>query len=203
MPEILVQFDEPFVFGRWERFVARVCGRDAGGKWEGWIEFIPYLGGDVFRTRRETEQLSRSDLKYWAAGLSRSMIQERLYLLVSRRRDHVGKPPRSYNSPLRGDEGKLIERHSVDEGDYFVYGDPMDLIMEGEEILRDYLGSLGAAELVSYSVMYDLPPLDPFDDEVSFEEALINQIVEAARNYAAQRLPPLPESTGFLKVLPS
>ena len=39
------------------------------GEWHGWIEFQPTGGGARVRTGRETTQISRGALEYWATGL--------------------------------------------------------------------------------------------------------------------------------------
>jgi len=39
------------------------------GSWHGWIEFHPDSSGPVLVTGRETTQVSRGALHYWAGGL--------------------------------------------------------------------------------------------------------------------------------------
>ena len=39
------------------------------GGWHAWIEFHPTAGGTPVRTGRETSQVSRGALEYWATGL--------------------------------------------------------------------------------------------------------------------------------------
>lgn len=71
MAEVLVQFDTTVAGSDGQGHVARVCGREAeDGRWEGWIEFEPQDGGSVLRTPRETTQPNRTDLHYWATGLT-------------------------------------------------------------------------------------------------------------------------------------
>ena len=43
--------------------------QQADGTWHGWIEFHPAGGGASIRTGRETTQISRGALEYWAGGL--------------------------------------------------------------------------------------------------------------------------------------
>ena len=51
-------------------WVARACGRiREDGLWEGWIEF-ERNDGILMRTERETTQPNRTDLAYWATGLT-------------------------------------------------------------------------------------------------------------------------------------
>jgi hypothetical protein len=42
----------------------------ADGLWSGDLVFRPRDGSEVFEATAETEQSSRSDLEYWASGLS-------------------------------------------------------------------------------------------------------------------------------------
>ena len=43
--------------------------QQADGAWHGWIEFQPTASGSPARTGRETTQVSRGALEYWATGL--------------------------------------------------------------------------------------------------------------------------------------
>ena len=62
------------------RYRARACGRPIGHLWEGWVEMIPFgeLDG-VIRTGRETTQPNRTDLEYWAAGLTPIYLEGALF----------------------------------------------------------------------------------------------------------------------------
>jgi hypothetical protein len=77
MQELLVKFDEPISdpFGAW--YFAQAVGiqRD-DGLWEGWLEFIgPNESARSISSGRETTQPKRTDLEYWAQGLSRVYLQ--------------------------------------------------------------------------------------------------------------------------------
>jgi hypothetical protein len=45
--------------------------------WEGWLEFLPAGTDqrDAIRTGRETEQPKRTDLMYWAQGLTQVYLE--------------------------------------------------------------------------------------------------------------------------------
>jgi hypothetical protein len=44
--------------------------------WEGWVEFEPLdASGPTISSARETTQPNRTDLEYWAQGLSRVYLQ--------------------------------------------------------------------------------------------------------------------------------
>ena len=50
---------------------ARACGRlRDDGLWEGWIEFVREADGHTWTTDTETTQPNRTDLVYWASGLT-------------------------------------------------------------------------------------------------------------------------------------
>src|SRR5688572_29401276 len=76
MAEVLVQFEDEIVDGEEHAYVARVCGRVAeDGLWDGWVEFEPKAGGETLRTPRETRQPNRTDLDYWASGLTVTYLE--------------------------------------------------------------------------------------------------------------------------------
>lgn len=71
MAELIHQFLEPFVEDDSDtQYSVRIYGDHSGGLWHGWIEFYPLDAGDVRRTGRETDQVSRHQLAFWATGLS-------------------------------------------------------------------------------------------------------------------------------------
>ena len=77
MPELLVKYDEPIKdpLGAW--YFAQAVGlqRD-DGLWEGWLEFIgPNESARSISSGRETTQPKRTDLEYWAQGLSTVYLQ--------------------------------------------------------------------------------------------------------------------------------
>ena len=58
-------------------FIARTYGeRRSDGTWEGWLEFIPVDdNAPPIPSGRETTQPKRTDLEYWAQGLTRVYLQ--------------------------------------------------------------------------------------------------------------------------------
>jgi len=94
MKELLVRFDEP-ISGDTGAFVAQVWGEErSGGTWEGWIEFTPSGGGPALSTERETTQPNRTDLGYWATGLSRVYLEGALRRATDRARAAGAQPGR-------------------------------------------------------------------------------------------------------------
>ena len=77
MTEILVKFDEPIIGLNGGQYFAQALGRERDdGLWEGWLEFIPVdVSGASVPSGRETTQPNRTDVKYWAQGLTRVYLQ--------------------------------------------------------------------------------------------------------------------------------
>ena len=73
---VLVKFNDVVRGEDGRSWRAQVCGRQAAeNMWEGWIEFEPSDGGEEIRTPRETTQPNRTDLEYWAAGLTEAYLE--------------------------------------------------------------------------------------------------------------------------------
>ncbi len=71
MAEVLQSYDALLRRDGGATYAARACGREVdGGRWEGWLEFLPDDGSPVLRSQRETTQPNRTDLAYWAGGLT-------------------------------------------------------------------------------------------------------------------------------------
>jgi hypothetical protein len=77
MSEVLVKFDEPIMDQRGDMYFAQAVGRQRAddGLWEGWLEFEPVIEAAAVSSERETTQPNRTDLEYWAQGLSRVYLQ--------------------------------------------------------------------------------------------------------------------------------
>ena len=78
MATLLVEFDTTILAEDGTDWHPRVWGAIADdGLWEGWIEFLPAGTDDreAIRTGRETEQPKRSDLMYWAQGLTQVYLE--------------------------------------------------------------------------------------------------------------------------------
>jgi hypothetical protein len=70
---------------------ARACGSEMeDGRWQGWVEFLPPKGGRVLLSPRETIQPNRTDLAYWASGLTPVYLEGALVRALDRR---GSKPP--------------------------------------------------------------------------------------------------------------
>lgn len=85
MLEVLVKFDEPIRTESGETYFAQAVGKEVGGgMWEGWLEFLPRdEGPETMETGRETTQPNRTNLEYWAQGLTKVYLEGALARAVS------------------------------------------------------------------------------------------------------------------------
>jgi hypothetical protein len=99
MAEVLVLFDEPMSDSDGAMYYAQAAGRQReDGLWEGWLEFIGMSeAARSICSDRETTQPNRTDLEYWAQGLSRVYLQGALARAGSCT-DPVTKQPTSRES---------------------------------------------------------------------------------------------------------
>lgn len=127
--EVLVEFDTTVIGPDGVRWAPRVLGTLAGdGLWDGWIEFTPTNSTiDPIRTSRETKQPQRSDLLYWAQGLTQVYLEDALArALRPPRREYRLPPARARYEPN-------IPRPVLN---------PFDVYLQGERLLRSELSAL-------------------------------------------------------------
>jgi hypothetical protein len=167
-------------------YVAHVCGAQmSDDMWQGWIEFIPEHGGEPVRSGRETTQPNRTDLVYWATGLTdvylegslQRALQGPVVVPVERRRHaplFPGPAPSSVTGRSRG------------EASASAILDPFSVYEKSEGVLRRQLGALSARHLVNIALEYGLTDLDVQTlNEVPAGE-LIDLIVRAVRLQTAR-----------------
>lgn len=163
MAEVLVQFDTVMRApdGRW--YVPRACGRRAGNVWEGWIEFVPADDSPTaIRTAKETLQPNRTDLMYWATGLTRIFLEGAL------KRALAGPVYIERERPLHpyfeGPAPAVVvaDRRPVQPHPVL---DPFDTYLQGEDILVRELGALDTPRLRDIVQAYG------FADRTRTEEA--------------------------------
>jgi hypothetical protein len=163
-------------------FVAEVRGqRLPTGLWEAWIEFHPRIGGEPVRTPRETEQLSRGDLRFWAAGITREHLRAALMLALAD--DESARETIS----LRQDRAGRIDEQTVLDSDlvrsagaalnpFAVYN------RSGEYVLRQELRGLDAGELAEIIGAYNIEDMDVLDLARTYEDALAERIVAGVQH---------------------
>ena len=183
MAEVLVQFDTAVTHaGR--AYLARVCGRQAEDRlWEGWIEFDPQDGSPMLRTPRETEQPKRTDLEYWATGLTVTYLEGALARAL--RPELPDLRPRTVDARPAYDEpagsapeggsptGTRIPARAV--------VDPFEVYAQGEDVLRQELGALDEGHLRNIIRAYQLVEEGNFDLRSLQRDSLVESIVAAVR----------------------
>ena len=143
MAEVLVQFSEPLSTSDGSSYLAQACAApNAGGLWEGWIEFIPSKGGRALRSSRETTQPNKTDAAYWASGLTTVYLEGALARALNPPvRRTVPAPQASFDGPAPRVEAIL---------------DPFSVFEKGETLLRKELGALATWHLVNIILSYQL-----------------------------------------------
>jgi len=188
MPDILVQFDEPQLSTDGRMFTAQVvASRLPTGIWEAWIEFHPRVGGDPVRTARETEQLSRGDLRFWAAGLTRSHMRDALARALAPEEPAApGVAAASAELPPGSHENTVLDTNRVHNEPPAL--DPVAVYeRSGEYILRQELRALDARQLANIIGAYDIEEMDVLDLARTYEDALAEQIVAGVQHTVGKK----------------
>ena len=180
MPEVLVQFDSQIVDTDQHAYVARVCGRQADdGMWDGWIEFEPADGGPVLRTPRETKQPKRTDLDYWAGGLSAAYLEGALERAIHsdlpdlRPREIAVEP--TYNGPADPPApGRATTEPRVHPRAVL---DPFEVYEQGEAVLVQELSALDEGHLRNIALAHDL--IDANDLKRPVDRNILAQLIVA------------------------
>jgi hypothetical protein len=179
MSEVLVQFDTRITGPNGSRWTPRACGRaQAGGLWEGWIEFEPANPSDrALRTSRESMQPNRDDLMYWAQGLSQTYLEGALKRAISgppaRARRTIDAAPR-FNEPAAAtisSSGAVAPRAVLN---------PFEVYQQGEDILVRQLAAIGAPHLRDIAVAYGFASREAVAGETL--ESLASTILAGVRN---------------------
>lgn len=184
MREVLVRFDEPIRTESGDIYFAQAVGREvAGGLWEGWLEFLPRDdGADTIESGRETTQPNRTNLEYWAQGLTKVYLEGALARAVSlaaepsyARADlDEGDPPTVAfrRGPPNPRTAPPIPRPILN---------PFQVYAQGESVLRSELGALSRDHLEAIANAYNLPPGGSSAANAASTSAIINAIVEGVR----------------------
>lgn len=153
MAETLVEFQGPVTGPDGSTYFARAVGGEVpGANWHGWIEFTPADGGEPLCSPRETTQPNRTDVEYWATGLTNVYLQGALARALP-------KPPKPAPPPLSPPAFDSPGRPSVAvpaEENVISVLDPFSVYQKGEAMLRRQLGALSAWHLVNIILEYKL-----------------------------------------------
>ena len=174
--EVLVQFSEPVAGSDGLAYVARACGSPMpDGLWQGWIEFLPVEGGEPLRTGRETTQPTRSDVHYWATGLTAVYLEGAL--------DRALKPLVRVADPAI--PGPVFDGPAEDQVPARPKPDsilnPFSVYRKGETMLRNQLAALSAWHLVNIIADYELSDIEADMLSEMPPAALIEIIVSSVR----------------------
>jgi hypothetical protein len=146
------------------------------GRWEGWVEFAPVAGGPPVRSPRETTQPNRTDMVYWASGLSATYMQGALARAL--KRPVVITPPAAepfFNAPA----GEFVAAQAQPRVPAIL--DPFSVYEKGESLLRQEPGTLSVRHLINIVGAYQLSAQPPAALDRLAQPALIDLIVSAVR----------------------
>lgn len=181
MAEVFAEFKTVVVADDGRAFLPRACGGPLSETvWQGWIEFVSIDGTEVVRTPRETTQPNRTDLAYWATGLTPVYLEGALSRALHPRVElretlpsesaFEGPAPAAIPAPVppltAPAEGVL---------------DPFSVYQKGERLLRRQLTALSPWHLVNIIRAYDLSTLDGAALTAMSAPALVDLIVTAVR----------------------
>jgi len=188
MSEVMVKFDESVKDSVGRRYFAQAAAREReDGLWEGWLEFIPVDdAGGAIASERETTQPNRTNLKYWAEGLTKVYLEGALQRALS-----LAEPPRTRTNPgrepARFAEPAVRHRPDVEQGQLMPHPilDPYSVYAQGEDILRSELNALPRGQVESIVTAYGFSPGDsPADLAAAPGRRLIDAIVDGVRQGA-------------------
>jgi len=153
MAETLVQFKTPVRGPDGSLYFAHAVGAEVpGGNWQGWIEFTPADGGDPLCSPRETTQPNRTDVEYWATGLTGVYLEGSLSraMTSSPMLAQPPLPPPAFDAPAH----PPLAIPSGEAASSVL--DPFSVYEKGEALLRRQLGALSSWHLVNIIVDYEL-----------------------------------------------
>jgi len=191
--EILVKFDEPIAAPGGKAYFAQAVGVEVeGGLWQGWLEFQAVIGEpDALASGRETTQPNRTNLEFWAQGLTKVYLEGALARAI-----WLAEPPREI--PLKESEPSLFSApasreatppRAVPSASPRPILDPFQVYSQGEEILlrelsalsRDHVERIASAYRIGAAARSGINPASKAD--------LIHAIVGAARDNQARGAP--------------
>jgi hypothetical protein len=184
--ETLLRYQRPVLAEHGAAYEARACGAPTdSGTWEGWIEFVPADGGAAVRSPRETTQPNRTDLEYWATGLTAVYLEGALRRALDiplHAAPASASRPSVFPGPAPRPGGTTAGAESV--------LDPFSVYQKGEALLRRQLAALSPWHLVNIITAYALSD----DDAAALSRRSAAELIEtivmgvrADRGAAARR----------------
>lgn len=184
MAALLRTFEESVTDPSGRRYRPRACAWERDdGRWEGWLEFVPEDGSEVLRSERETTQPNRTDVEYWAGGLTSVYAEGAL----ARTLEPVEPVRAAAPSRPAYDRPAPRRRRGAGNGGAAIL-DPFSVYAKGGgELLRKELSALDAWHLRNIAATYRLIDGRRADLERESRPALVDRIVEAVA--AGEALP--------------
>jgi hypothetical protein len=185
MSEVVVKFDESIQGPDGAGYFAQAFAEErADGLWEGWLEFLPVdETRETIASARETTQPNRTNLEYWAQGLTRVYLEGALQraLLSASQPDsqrsyepQIVQHPRSQRRPSPPSARRVVRRAILD---------PYSVYMQGEDVLRSELGALSRSHVESIADAYGFTPKDSPAELASIpQDRLIDTIIDGVRS---------------------
>jgi len=151
MAETLLEFQTPVTAPDGSIYRARAVGAEVpGANWHGWIEFTPVGPGEPLCSPRETTQPNRTDVEYWATGLTYVYLEGALVRALP-------KPPKPAPPSISPPAFESPGRPVVPAAESVISVlDPFSVYRKGEAMLRRQLGALSAWHLVNIILDYKL-----------------------------------------------
>lgn len=182
MAVVLLEFESGVSDRAGKGYEARVCGREIdGGRWEGWIEFVPADGSPVLRSERETTQPNREDIEYWAGGLTPIYLEGALERTLEPHmpvyEPPAGRPAYDGPAPPRANPRTARAKAILDPFAVRLKG--------GEELLRRELGALRGWHLRNIVRAHQLVDERHHDIEAMSESELREWIATGTRPQAS------------------
>lgn len=175
MAEVLVEFSDSVADSDGITYTARACGAEGdGGRWQGWIEFIPHDNGEPIRSGRETTQPNRTDTVYWATGLTAVYLQGALERAL---KPLVRPLPRTIAPPAHSAPAPDSVRPPAAESIL----NPFSVYRKGESLLRRQLGAFSVWHLVNIIRAHDLSTLGTDELNTMRAPELIEVIIRGVR----------------------
>ena len=184
MAEVLQVFDTTVIGPDGRAYQAQACGAPASdGLWEGWIEFASRDGSVPVRTARETTQPNRTDLLYWASGLTPVYLDGALRRALNPTRV---KPVTEVKPLFDSPAPSLVTETVAPVEPPVAVLDPFSVYGKGEDVLRHELRALAPWHLVNIIEAYDLSKRAPSDLRTASRHELVELIVATVAARASQ-----------------
>ena len=154
----------------------RACGSEMDvSRWQGWLEFKPITGGQPLRSPRETTQPNRTDLAYWATGLTAVYIEGALHRALNPLVRPIAPP-----EPAPVFDGPAPATVQAPPAANAILN-PFSVYRKGEVLLRDQLHALSSWHLVNIIVAHNLSEIPVERLQLMPAAELIELIVASVR----------------------